>query len=433
MLRIEDTDAERNREEWVDGISAALVWLGMDPDEGPYRQSERGALYAKAVDQLWGAGALYACDCTREAIDARTRDNPKPGYDGHCRDRGLARDANALRFRVPDAGTTVVHDLVRGEVAFPNDAIEDFVAVKSTGAPLFVLANVVDDIDMAITHVIRGEDLLPSTPKGILVWWALAGDDAAVPAFAHLPMLVNAKRQKLSKRRDPVAVEAYREEGYLAAAMRNYLALLGWSHPDGREILTIEEMVGAFSLEDVNHAPAFFDVDKLRWMNGEYVRAMPTAEFVEEAGPWISPPGAPWPPERFDEQTFGVMAPLVQERVTVLGEVPGMVDFLFLEEPVMDEASWQAVVAEGSSEALLEGALGAYAACEWTADSLHAATRALADAAGVKLKKAQMPIRVAVTGRRVGPPLFQSLEVLGRDPVRQRLGSALDRLRHGPG
>jgi glutamyl-tRNA synthetase len=195
VLRIEDTDTERNREEWVEGILSSMSWLGLEPDEGPYRQSARTEAYHRAIDVLWDAGRLYACDCTREEIDARTKGNATPGYDGFCRERGLERQGRALRFRVPDEGVTVVHDLIRGDVTFAHDTIEDFVVVKSSGAPLFVLANVVDDIAMDITHVIRGEDLLPSTPKGLLLWSALEGEDATVPAFAHLPLLVNERRQ----------------------------------------------------------------------------------------------------------------------------------------------------------------------------------------------------------------------------------------------
>jgi glutamyl-tRNA synthetase len=430
ILRIEDTDTERNREEWVDGIVLSLAWLGMDPDEGPFRQSERAADHARAVDRLWEAGALYACDCTRPDIDERTKANATPGYDGYCRDRGLDRQGRALRFRVPEEGVTVVHDLVRGDVTFANEAIEDFVVVKSNGAPLFVLANVVDDVAMGITHVIRGEDLLPSTPKGLLLWRALEGHDAALPAFAHLPLLVNEARKKLSKRRDDVAVESYREQGYLPDAMRNYLALLGWSDPGGRELLTVPELVEGFELAEVNHAPAFFDVGKLKWMNKEYLRAMSVDDFVAASGPWLVAPHAPWPAERFDESVFRAMAPLVQERVEVLGEVPAMVDFLFLDEPLLDENSWAAVVADDSAPAVLDGALAAYQECEWTAEALHSATLALAEGLGRKLNKAQAPIRVAVTGRRVGPPLFQSLEVLGREAVRARLQAARDRLGH---
>ena len=428
ILRIEDTDTERNRKEWEDGILSALGWLGMAPDEGPYLQSQRMDRYGAAVDQLWDQGAIYACSCGRPEIDARTKHNAVPGYDGFCRDAGLPRDAGALRFRVPDEGAVVVHDIIRGEITFQADSLEDFVVVKSNGAPLFILANVVDDMDMAITHVIRGEDLLPSTPKGLLVWSALAGPDAAVPTFAHLPLLVNEKRQKLSKRRDPVAVESYRDEGYLPEAMRNYLALLGWSPPDGREILPISEIIEMFDLSDVNHAPAFFDVAKLRHMNGEYIRTMSVDEFVEGCEPWTSPPRAPWPKERFDEAIFVRMAPFVQERVTLLSEVPAMVDFLFLEEPPVDEDAWRVVAGDDTSAAILGAATAAYETCEWTATALHEATTAVADAVGRKLAKAQAPIRVAVTGRRVGPPLFESMAVLGRGPVLARLAAGRARL-----
>jgi glutamyl-tRNA synthetase len=435
ILRIEDTDAERNREEWVDGIVSSLVWLEMEPDEGPYRQSERFGRYEEGIDLLWNAGVLYACDCTREEIDKRTRENVTPGYDSFCRERHLERSAGALRLRVPREGVTTVFDLVRGVVNFPNDSIEDFVVVKSNGSPLFVLANVVDDIDMQVTHVIRGEDLLPSTPKGLLLWDALDrvgfSRESWRPHYAHLPMLVNERRQKLSKRRDPVSVEDYREEGYLAAALTNYLALLGWSHPGGREILDVREMIEAFRLEDVNHAPAFFDLDKLRWMNGEYVRAMSPEKFVEACRPWISPPRAPWPTERFDDRAFRHMAPLVQERVAILGEVPGMVDFLFLEEPQIDERSWEAVRREEAADAILDAALGAYAECEWTSEVLHAVTREIGESLGRKLNKAQVPIRVAVTGRLVGPPLFESMAVLGRDETWRRIAEARRRLAEG--
>jgi glutamyl-tRNA synthetase len=444
ILRIEDTDVERNREEWVDGINSALEWLGMTPDEGPYRQSERSARYGEAIDALWESGALYACDCTRADIEARTRTNQTPGYDGYCRERGLERGGRALRMRVPDDGATVVEDMIRGVVTFPNEAIEDFVVVKSSGAPLFVLANVVDDIDMGITHVIRGEDLLPSTPKGLLIWdrlerqgFSLRSDgnesngstrNGRLPLFAHLPMLVNEHGKKMSKRRDPVAIEAYRDEGYLASAMRNYLGLLGWSHPSGREIMTVDEMVEAFSLEAVNHAPAFFDVDKLKWMNGEYIRSMDVDDFVEACRDWLAPPHASWPAERFDEQVFRRMAPLVQERVKLLGEVPGMVDFFFLEEPEVDERSWNSVRDDPSSKALLDNASATYADCRWDAETLHAVTGEFAESLGLKLSKAQAPIRVAVTGRRVGPPLFESMAVLGRDAVLSRISGARGRL-----
>ena len=451
ILRIEDTDAERNREEWVEGILSAMAWLGMPPDEGPYRQSRRAGRHQTAVDVLWDAGFLYACDCTRDDIDARTRNNPTPGYDGHCRDRGLDRGPGvALRFRTPDHGTTVVNDLIRGDVSFPLDAMEDFVVVKSSGQALFVLANVVDDRDMAITHVIRGEEHLPTTPKAILLWEALDeaaegeagwGQRTVLPVYAHLPLLVNEKRQKLSKRRDPVAVELYRDEGYLPDAFRNYLALLGWSPPGDAEKVDLQTLLSEFRLEDVHHAPAFFDVKKLTHLNGEYIRALPLDEFVEACRPWVAPvdggwtPGGslpPWPGARFDEATFVKLAPHVQTRVATLSEVPAMVDFAFLDGPPEDEASWQkAVVGDSGAAEILRAALAAYESCPWDPASLRAVTEQLGEAVGRTLRKTLPPIRVAVMGRTVGLPLWESLEVLGREEVSRRLSAALGRIAAG--
>lgn len=423
LLRIEDTDAARNRPEWVDGILDALAWLGLAPDEAPTFQSGRHDRHTAAVDELWAQGRLYACECTREEVASRTADNAVPGYDGRCRDRGLDRAGHALRFRVPDEGTTVLDDVVRGRIEFPNAAIEDFVVVKSDGQPLFVLANAVDDAEMGVTHVIRGEDLLPSTPKQVLLWSAWR-PDMPPPVFAHLPMLVNEQRKKLSKRRDPVAVEDYRDQGYLPEAFVNYLSLLGWSPPGDREVLALEEVVAAFRLEDVNHSPAFFDVKKLRHMNAEYIRAMAAADFVDRSLPWLEQAAFP----RFDRAVFERIAPLVQERVSVLGEVPGMVDFLFRDEPVVDESAWSTVVADPGAGALLDQVAAALAASTWTAADLHTATAAVAESAGRKLGKAQAPVRVAVTGRRVGPPLFESMELLGRTATLERIEAARRRL-----
>jgi len=443
VLRIEDTDVERSRSDWTEGIISGLSWLGMDPDEGPYRQSERTERYAQIIEQMWEDGQLYACDCTRDDVLARTKDNQIPGYDGFCRDRGFARsERTALRFRSPNEGSTVVHDIIRGDVEFPHSALEDFVLVKSSGQPLFVLANVVDDRDTAISHVIRGEDLLPSTPKGILVWRALdEREPIGLPAFAHLPMLVNEQRKKLSKRRDRVAVESYRDQGYVAEAFRNYLALLGWSPSGDREKVDVETLIAEFKLEDVHHGPAFFDVKKLSHLNGEYIREMSAAEFVDATMPWVHPgpsedSWAPvdvpvrWPPERFDPDRFAAIAPAIQSRVTVLGEVPAMVDFLFLEEPAMDESAWAKIASDPSAAASLARALEVYSDCEWTVEEIGSVTRMVAEEAGSQ-KRGQAPIRVAITGRSVGPPLFESLEILGRPEVLRRIRRGLERLSEG--
>jgi glutamyl-tRNA synthetase len=457
VLRIEDTDEQRNRAEWTDGIIAAMDWLGMAPDEGPYFQSAQDVAHQAAIEALWSYGALYACACTREEIDARVKaraaaGDPTPGYDGHCRDLGLPRgEGRALRFRTPHEGVVEVHDLVRGDVEFPQRALEDFICVKGNGKPLFVLANAVDDRTMAITHVIRGEDQLPTTPRQIMLWGALdAAEDRvlALPTYAHLPLLVNEQGKKLSKRRDPVAVEMYREQGYLPSAFRNYLALLGWS-PGDDEILPLETIVERFRLEDVQRSPAFFDVKKLEHINGVYIRALPVAEFTSTARPWVDPqpgtwaPGAwrdpdtgapatsppPWPDGRFDPDVFAPLAAVTQERVTVLGEVPELVDFLFLGDAPDDPDSWQkAVAGDELAPRILSDALAAYGTCPWEADALHAATLAVAESVGRKLGKAQAPIRVAVMGRTRGLPLFDALAVLGRDETRRRMQAALDRL-----
>jgi glutamyl-tRNA synthetase len=460
VLRIEDTDLERNRTEWTEGIITALNWLDMAPDEGPYFQSAQGEAHQAAIEALWAHGALYACACTRPEIDARTKaraaaGDPTPGYDGHCRDLGLPRgDGRALRFRTPDEGAVEVVDLVRGLVSFPQKALDDFICVRGDGRALFILANAVDDRTMAISHVIRGEDQLPSTPKQIMLWAALdaaTGVDLPLPTYAHLPLLVNEKGQKLSKRRDPVAVEMYREQGYLPEAFRNYLALLGWN-PGDEEIVPLDVMLERFRLEDVQRSPAFFDVVKLTHMNGVYIRALSVDEFVEASRPWVDPQegawapgrwrdpdtsdpvvsGLRWPAGRYDAARFRTLAPVIQERVAVLGEIPELVDFLFLPDAPIDDDSWEkAIVMDEAAAGILEAASDAYATCEWSRDELHRVTQEIADAVGKKLGKAQAPIRVATMGRTKGLPLFDSLEVLGRDEVCRRIEAARARLAAG--
>jgi glutamyl-tRNA synthetase len=424
VLRIEDTDAATSRDDLIEGIERTLRWLGLDWDEGPYRQSTRTDLYREAVDRLLDGKCAYYCGCTREEVEARTKGGATPGYDGYCRDRGLS--AGVVRFRAPDEGTTVVHDLIRGDVSFDHATIEDFVIRRTDGSAVFLLANAVDDADMGITHVIRGEDLLPATPKVLLLRSALGAGDP--PVFAHLPLIVNEKRQKLSKRRDDVAVEEYRGRGYLPEAMRNYLALLGWSPAGDDEIVPVERMIAEFRLEDVKPSPAFFDVKKLDAVNGEYIRALPVATFVRESLPWLEM-DPPWPPERFDLSVFEAMASVVQERVRTLAEVPAMVDFLFLEQPDVDPDAWaKAVQRTPAAAALLDEVMAVYADCEWEPSTLHRLTAAAGDRHGLKLNKAQAPVRVAVTGRSVGPPLFESLYVLGRERTLDRLRRAKERL-----
>jgi glutamyl-tRNA synthetase len=426
VLRIEDTDAARNRPEWIDGIVRALDWLGISPSEyeGPYLQSEFLAEHQAAGQRLYEQGRAYYCDCTREDIVARTGDSHR-GYDGYCRDRGLEpAPGRALRFRAPGQGTTIIVDLVRGKPAFDNATIEDFVVARGDGSVLFLLANVIDDMAQGITHVIRGEEHLPNTPRQQLLWEALGHEP---PVWAHLPVLVNEKRQKLSKRRDKVALEDFRDEGYLAAAMRNYLMLLGWAPRGDREILPWDVMEREFRIGDVNSSPAFFDVKKLRAFNGDYIRALPAWEFIEACQPWLQPPAAPWPPERFDPGVFAALAPLAQTRISLLAEITGIVEFAFLAEPAIDEASW-AKAMKGPAADVLAAASDALESAPWDPDSLRARLEEIGAQFGMSLGKVQAPVRVAVTGRTVGLPLFESLQILGREQTLDRLNAAGNRL-----
>ncbi|MEV0238077.1 glutamate--tRNA ligase [Nonomuraea sp. NPDC050786] len=428
VLRVEDTDTARNRPEWTEGIISALAAIGInasDPAfEGPYFQSQNAARHRKAALELYAAGRAYYCDCTREQVKERTG-SEHLGYDGFCRERGLLfAEGRALRFQTPDEGETLVVDLIRGKPTFPNNAIEDFVIARGDGSPVFLLANVVDDLDEGITHVIRGEEHLSNTPKQQLLWEALAG---TAPVWAHLPVIVNEKRQKLSKRRDKVALEDYLAEGYLPEAMVNYLMLLGWGPGDDQEIMPYAEMERLFRIEDVNSSSAFFDVKKLTAFNGEYIRALPAEEFIAACEPWLAAPYAPWRPESFDASVFAQAAPLAQTRLALLSEITAYVDFLFLDEQIFDEASWAKAMKPGAAELLCE-VREAYGSAAWRADDLKDVLAAVGERHGLKLGKAQAPVRVAVTGRTVGLPLFESLELLGRERTLERLDAALRRL-----
>jgi glutamyl-tRNA synthetase len=430
VLRIEDTDEARNRPEWTQGIIDALAWIGISAEdehfEGPHFQSEYAAAHVAAANRLFEQGDAYYCDLTAEEIQARAKELGVSGYDGYSRDRGLEPGpGRVLRFRVPD-GATLVDDLVRGRVSFDNSTIEDFVLLRGNGTPMFLLANVVDDIEMAITDVVRAEEHLPNTPKQQMLWRALGHEP---PRWAHVPVLVNDQRKKLSKRRDKVALEQFRDEGFLADAMVNYLMTLGWTPPgaeeSGSEIASWAEMEAAFRLEDVTHSPAFFDLKKLAAFNGEYIRRMPIRDFVERASAEL--------PESWDRRRFGEIAPYIQERLTTLTEVPEKVDFLFWPDGAeldYDADSWSKAFAAPWALPLLADVIGTYghlADGPWTADGLKVALEEIMERYELKLGKAQAPVRVAVTGRAVGPPLFESLEVLGPDETLRRLTAAAER------
>lgn len=428
VLRIEDTDESRNQPQWTQGIIDALAWIGIDSNdphfEGPYFQSTNADAHVAAAHKLFAAGHAYYCDLTTEQIQERAKAAGLNGYDGYSRDRGLAAGpGHVLRFKVP-AGKTIVHDTVRGEVEFDNSTIEDFVLLRGNGTPVFLIANVVDDMTMNITHVVRAEEHLPNTPKQQMLWDALG---VTPPVWAHVPVLVNEQRKKLSKRRDKVAVEQYREEGILPEAMVNYLMTLGWAPIGDTEIVPWEQIVQEFSLESVNHSPAFFDIKKLQAFNGEYIRKMSLSDFVDAANNILTSAAATWPAERYKPEVFAAMAPLVQTRVAVMAEVVDMVDFLFMAEPPIDEAAFTKAFSADFAIPTLTQIATAFETIEWNAESIKQAVEAVGTEHEVKLGKLQGPLRIAITGRTVGPPLFEPIELLGRDESLRRIRAALSR------
>ncbi|TBO61176.1 glutamate--tRNA ligase [Streptomyces kasugaensis] len=450
VFRIEDTDAARDSEESYQQLLDSMRWLGFDWDEGPevggphapYRQSQRMDLYKDVAEKLLAAGHAYRCYCTTEELDARrdaARKAGKPsGYDGKCRtvtpEQKAAYEAEGrtsiVRFRMPDEPVTFT-DLVRGELTFTPENVPDYGIVRANGAPLYTLVNPVDDALMEITHVLRGEDLLSSTPRQVALYRALADigvGNGTIPAFGHLPYVMGEGNKKLSKRDPQASLNLYRERGFLPAGLLNYLSLLGWSLAEDRDIFSMDEMVAAFDIADVNANPARFDLKKCEAINATHLRQLEVKDFIAACEPWLNAPHAPWAPEAFDRAAFEAIAPYAQTRVTVLSDITDNVDFLFLDAPVADEASWNKAMKEGS-DALLRTARGKLADADWSSpEALKEAVLAAGEEHGLKLGKAQAPVRVAVTGRTVGLPLFESLEILGRDRTLSRIDAALAKL-----
>jgi glutamyl-tRNA synthetase len=437
VLRIEDTDAERSRGEWIVGIQDALRWIGLDWDEGPYLQSDRLDRYAAAAGRLLAAGLAYECFCTPDEVkargDARMKQGRPPGYDGRCRDltgaerAGLAAEGRprSIRFRTPDEGTSTFHDLVRGDVSVEWATVADFVIVRSDNSPVFFLANAVDDAEMGITHVIRGEDLLDSTHRVLVLRRALGDDDP--PRYAHLPLLVGPDRAKLSKRHGAVALEDFRDRGYLPDALVNYLALLGWAPADGREIMGRDELVAEFDLDRVTHSAAFFDYKKLDWLNGEYIRALPPEQLADAVGDRLRAEHG----DGIDATTVAEVARMGQERATTIAGLAEQADFLLVADDsfTIDAAEWHKVVAKAERPAeVLDAAIAHLETCDWTVEAIGAVRDALT-AIGIEKPGKVMPVLyLALEGRRAGLPLFDSVHLLGRDRSLDRLRTARDRL-----
>jgi len=448
VFRIEDTDAARDSEESYEQILDALRWLRLDWDEGvdvggphgPYRQSERSDVYDDVIAKLKASGHVYESYVTPEEMEARNKAagrDPKQGYDNHERDlsegeRQAFRDqgrAPALRLRVPDRDLSF-HDLVRGEITFKQGTFPDFVVVRPNGKPLYTFTNPVDDALMGITHVLRGEDLLSSTPRQIALYEALheIGLAEAIPVFGHLPSVMGEGNKKLSKRDPESNLFHHRAAGMVPEGLVNYLALLGWSIGPDRDVFSIQEMVDAFEVSDVNPNPARFDHKKAEAINGDHIRLLAADDFRDRLLPYLADfVSDPATPEQLEVLTKA--APLVQERMQLLGEAPGMLGFLFTADDdlvVEDDAS--ATLKADAGDVLRAGIAALEPLTAWDTESIEGALRAaLIDGLGLKPRLAFGPLRVAVSGRRISPPLFESMEILGKDSTVARLRRLADR------
>lgn len=443
VLRGDDTDTERSTSEFQTDILEGLRWLGLDWDEGlevggphaPYLQSLRLDRYREAAKLLRERGAGYFCFCSSAELEEQRRaavaTGHPPGYDGRCRvldqaeseARVAGGEPAVVRLAVPRPGQSVFTDLVRGEIRFDHTNVEDFVLLRSDRTPTYQLASAVDDVDFEITHVVRGEDLLSSTPKHILI---AAGLGRQAPSYAHLSLLMGPDGQKLSKRHGDTSLRAYREAGFLPEAMVNYLTLLGFAPMGDEAIFSREAAVGHFDLARVSKNPAIFDNKKLAWMNGVYLRALPVAEFVARAQPLLE---ASLERRLAETETsrFLSIAPLVQERVEVLTDVASQTRFLFVDPLETDPASWDKVMTRPEALPALEGALARLTELsEWDKSSIETALRAMLSEFGLNPKHGLQPIRVAVTGSAVSPPLFESLAILGKERTLTRIAAAIE-------
>ena len=453
ILRIEDTDQERFVPEAEGIIFDSLRWLGLEWDEGPlvggphapYVQSQRRELYQAAARRLVDAGAAYECDCSPERLEeVRKRQEAAkqaPGYDGRCRHRDPADLAESrrkglpvvVRMRVPPAGEVSFHDVVRGKVTFGWATLSDFVILKSDGLPTYHLAVVVDDHEMKITHVLRGEEWIASTPRHVLIHEKLG---YTMPTIVHLPLLLAPDRSKLSKRHGATAVNEFREEGFLADAMFNFLALMGWSPGDDREVMSRQEIVDAFALDRIKESPAIFDRTKLEWMNGVYIRQRPDGQLARELAPFLerSEGGFPQSISRpIDVERLAKAVPLVKDRMKTLKDAAGLVDVFYTPEvrPSPAEVVQKGMTPASTAEALDRSLVLLRGVEPFEAAALDTPHRALAGELGLKTGQLFGALRVAITGKAVAPPLFETMAVLGRSVCIDRVERSRDALRAG--
>jgi len=423
VLRIEDTDIERSTVESVNAILEGMTWLGLEYDEGPIHQTHRFARYNEVIDDLMARGLAYRCDCPKERIDALREEQmarkAKPRYDGHCRGREVDPDKpHAVRFRNPDAGAVVVEDLIRGRVAFDNGELDDLVIRRTDGTPTYNLSVVVDDLDMQISHVIRGDDHLNNTPRQINILRALG---AQPPVYAHVPMILGDDGARLSKRHGAVSVMEYRNRGFLPEALLNYLVRLGWSHGD-QEIFSLDEMIELFDLTTVNRAASAFNTEKLLWLNQHYIKESDPARIAHLLSPHMGELG-------IDPSTGPDLVEVVkaqQERARTLVEMAEISEFFYRDYDDFEADAAKKHLRPVAAEPLARMRAALAELASWAPEALHQAVHDVSAELDLKMGKVAQPLRVAVVGRAASPGIDVTLHLVGRDATLRRIDRALD-------
>jgi glutamyl-tRNA synthetase len=422
VLRIEDTDRERSTREAVDVIFDALEWLGIDWDEGPMYQTQRLAIYKDYIEKLIVAGQAYYCTCTPAELEAMRKkamaSGGKPRYDGTCREKGLTKTENAVvRFKAPSIGTTVVEDVIKGNIVFQNNELDDFVLVRSDGIPTYNFAVVIDDITMNINTVIRGDDHVMNTPKQILIYKALG---SPLPVFGHVPMVLGPDRTRFSKRHGAISVTDYREMGFLPDAMLNYLVRLGWSHGD-QEFFTRDELIDVFDIKHIGHAAGVFDMDKLLALNADHIQATSSTDLVEPLQPFAKAQGIDLRAGPYAQSVIDTLKP----RSKTLKDMAEQALFYYTDDIAYEEKAVRKVFKPAALEPLKLLADKLEILTEYTEENLENAFKEVMDQTGLKLGKIAQPVRVALTGKMASPGIFEITAILGKERVVDRLQKAI--------
>jgi glutamyl-tRNA synthetase len=435
ILRIEDTDVSRSTEDYIDAIIEGMKWLGLHWDEGPYRQTDRFEIYRKYVNRLLGEGKAYYCYCSPETLEEKRKESMARGrplkYDGTCRNlrEPVPGVKPVVRFFMPNEGNTVIRDLVRGEVSFENDQLDDLIILRSDGTPTYNLTVVVDDVDMGITHVIRGDDHLNNTPRQYQIYRALG---YGIPVFAHLPMILGQDRARLSKRHGATSVSAYRDLGYLPEALVNYLVRLGWSYGD-QEIFSVDELIQLFSFENVGKAAAVFNPEKLLWLNGQHIMNTSSDLLVDLVTPFLVKSGVIQEGNYPDRDWLMKAVNTLKERSKTLAEMGESLRYYIAEDVEYDDKARKKFLNEKSLELLVELTEEISSLAEYSTSGIERAFKSIVEKHGLKLGALAQPVRVAMTGGTVSPGIFDILEIVGKEKTLRRLGRAIGMIKSSSG